>query len=279
MEIWTVANLKGGVGKTTTAVSLGGLLAAWGFRTLLVDIDAHASLSAYFGYDPDQLEFSSYDLFLATAERRTIDVRQLVFSTDNPRLDIIPATTALAGLDRQSGRLDGLGLVLKRFLPPLNGKYDYILIDCPPVLGILLINALAVCDKLIIPVQTEFLALKGLERMLRTMNMVLRVRQRPLSYTIVPTYFDPRTRASIESLAQLRRDYTDHLWHGYVPVDTRLRDASRAGVPPAFYDPRSRAVTAYTDLLENLRRESPNAPPIPSKGKPANEEPASAAAG
>ncbi|WPL19064.1 Sporulation initiation inhibitor protein soj [Thiorhodovibrio winogradskyi] len=271
MEIWTIANLKGGVGKTTTAVSLGGLLAAWGFRTLLIDIDAHASLSAYFGYDPDELEFSSYDLFLATAERRTIDIRQLIFSTDNQRLDLIPATTALAGLDRQSGRLDGLGLVLKRALPPLAAKYDYILIDCPPVLGILLINALAVCDKLVIPVQTEFLAMKGLERMLRTMNMVLRVRQRPLAYTIVPTYFDPRTRASIESLAQLRRDYAEHLWHGYVPVDTRLRDASRAGVPPAFYDPRSRAVTAYTDLLETLRRDSPSspsAPPTPPKAQP-----------
>lgn len=261
MEIWTVANLKGGVGKTTTTVSLGGLLAAWGFRTLMLDIDAHASLSAYFGHDPDQLERSTYDLFQATAERRNLDIRQVIVSTDNPRLDLIPATTALAGLDRQSGRLDGLGLVLKRYLPPLENRYDYILIDCPPVLGILLINALAVCDKLVIPVQTEFLALKGLERMLRTMNMVLRVRQNPLKYTIVPTYFDPRTRASIESLAQLRRDHSEHLWHGYVPVDTRLRDASRAGVPPAFYDPRSRAVTAYTDLLETLRRDSPRAAP------------------
>lgn len=261
MEIWTVANLKGGVGKTTTAVSLGGLLAAWGFRTLMIDIDAHASLSAYFGYDPDVLEQSSYDLFLATAERRSIDIRQLILKTDNPRLNLIPATTALAGLDRQSGRLDGLGLVLKRSLPPLAGSYDYVLIDCPPVLGILLINALAVCDRLIIPVQTEFLALKGLERMLRTMKMVLRVRQTPLKYTIVPTYFDPRTRASVESLSQLRREHSDNLWHGYIPVDTRLRDASRAGVPPAFYDPRSRAVSAYTDLLETLRSRSPTPPP------------------
>ncbi|MBK5971205.1 MULTISPECIES: ParA family protein [Thiorhodovibrio] len=260
MEIWTVANLKGGVGKTTTAVALGGLLAAWGFRTLMVDIDAHASLSAYFGYDPDELEFSTYDMFLATAERRNIDISRLIYSTDHPRLDLVPATTALAGLDRQSGRLDGLGLVLKRFLPPLEHKYDYVLIDCPPVLGILLINALAVCDRLVIPVQTEFLAMKGLERMLRTINMVLRVRQRSLSYTIVPTYFDPRTRSSIESLAQLRRDYTEHLWHGYIPVDTRLRDASRAGVPPAFFDPRSRAVAAYTDLLETLRRDSASTP-------------------
>ncbi|MBK1647381.1 ParA family protein [Rhabdochromatium marinum] len=265
MEIWTVANLKGGVGKTTTAVSLGGLLAAWGFRTLMVDIDAHASLSAYFGYDPDQLELSCYDLFLATTERRTIDIRQLIFSTNTPRLDLIPATTALAGLDRQSGRLNGLGLVLKRAFPALEGSYDYILIDCPPVLGILLINALAACDRLIIPVQTEFLALKGLERMMRTMDMVLRVRQSPLRHTIVPTYFDPRSRSSIDSLAELRRMYDAHLWKGHIPADNRLRDASRSGVPPAFFDPRSRAVVAYTDLLETLRRESPNSPVAPSR--------------
>lgn len=260
MKVWAVANQKGGVGKTTTTVTLGGLLAAWGFRALMIDIDPHGSLTSYFGHDPDTLDSSSYDLFLAVGERRALDTRSLIRHTDTEGLDLIPATVALASLDRQSGRLDGLGLALKKAVEQVQGDYDYVLIDCPPVLGILLINALAACQHLVIPVQTEFLAMKGLERMLTTLNMVMRARTEPLDYTIVPTYYDPRTRASIDSLAQLRRDYDQHLWSGYVPIDTKLRDASRAGVPPPLYDPRSRAVMAYTELLETLQHGPAPAP-------------------
>jgi chromosome partitioning protein len=254
MQIWSIANQKGGVGKTTTTVTLGGLLAAWGFRTLMIDIDPHGSLTSYFGHDPDTLDGSSYDLFLAMGERRPLDTRSLIRPSGTEGLDLLPATVALASLDRQSGRLDGLGLALKKAVGQVQGDYDFVLIDCPPVLGILLINALAACQHLLIPVQTEFLAMKGLERMLNTLNMVLRARTEPFNYTIVPTYYDQRTRASTDSLAQMRRDYEQHLWQGYIPIDTKLRDASRAGIPPALYDPRSRAVTAYTNLLETLLR-------------------------
>jgi len=253
MKVWAIANQKGGVGKTTTTVTLGGLLAAWGFRALMIDIDPHGSLTSYFGQDPDTLEHSSYDLFLAVGERRHLDVRSIIMPTGTEGLDMIPATVALASLDRQSGRLDGLGLALKKCIEQVRGDYDYVLIDCPPVLGILLINALAACQHLIIPVQTEFLAMKGLERMLNTVKMVTRARAEPLDYTIVPTYYDQRTRASVDTLDQMRRDHDHHLWSSYIPIDTKLRDASRAGVTPAIYDPRSRAVRAYTDLLELLQ--------------------------
>jgi len=254
MKVWAIANQKGGVGKTTTAVTLGGLLAAWGFRALMIDIDPHGSLTSYFGLDPDTLEGSSYDLFMAVGERRPLDTRGLIRPSGTEGLDLLPATVALASLDRQSGRLDGLGLALKKTVEQVRGDYDFVLIDCPPVLGILLINALAACQHLVIPVQTEFLAMKGLERMLNTLNMVMRARTEPFDYTIVPTYYDQRTRASVDSLAKLRRDYDQHMWPGYIPIDTRLRDASQAGIPPALYDPRSRAVTAYTELLEHLLR-------------------------
>lgn len=253
MKIWAIANQKGGVGKTTTTVSLGGLLAAWGFRTLMIDIDPHGSLTSYFGHDPDTLDHSSYDLFLAVGEKRQLDTRSVIMPTGTDGLDLIPATVALASLDRQSGRLDGLGLALRKMIEQVKGDYDYVLVDCPPVLGILLINALAACQHLVIPVQTEFLAMKGLERMLNTIKMVTRARTHPLQYTIVPTFYDQRTRASVDTLDQMRRDYDSHLWTGFIPIDTKLRDASRAGVPPPIYDPRSRAVRAYTDLLETLQ--------------------------
>ncbi|RMG35980.1 MAG: ParA family protein [Gammaproteobacteria bacterium] len=252
MKVWSIANQKGGVGKTTTTVALGGLLAAWGLRTCLIDIDPHGSLTSYFRYDPDALEVSSYDLFNAVAEKREPTPLELVHPTGNEGLDLIPASVSLAALDRQSGRLAGMGLVLKRTVAALEGHYDHVLIDCPPVLGVLLINALAACDHLIVPVQTDFLALKGLERMQHTLEMIGKSRGNDLAYTVVPTFFDQRTRASRESLQTLQRNHGEYLWPEVIPVDTRLREASRAGMPPAIYDPRSRAVQAYSALLDHL---------------------------
>lgn len=252
MKVWTIANQKGGVGKTTTTVALGGLLASWGIRTAMIDVDPHGSLTSYFRYDPDSLTQSSYHLFRAVAEKRSPEPDKLIYQTGTEGLDLIPASVALATLDRQSGRLEGMGLVLKRTVALLEKHYDQVLIDCPPVLGVLLINALAACEHLIIPVQTEFLAIKGLERMQHTLAMVTRSRPERLPYTVVPTFFDQRTRASRDSLAVLQRNHGDYLWPGAIPIDTRLREAARAGLPPSMFDPRSRAVTAYTELLEYL---------------------------
>ena len=119
-----------------------------------------------------------------------------------------------------------------------------------------MINALAACDQLVVPVQTEYLALRGLERMLHTLRMVLKSRRISLPYTIVPTMFDMRTRASQDSLRMLREAYSEHLWGSLIPIDTRLREASRAGIPPAVFDPNGRAVTAYGKLLDYLLHET-----------------------
>lgn len=255
MKVWTVANQKGGVGKTTTSVSLGSLLSQWGMRTLLIDIDPHASLTSYFRYDPDVLEESVYSLFRGVAEKREVDPASLVYPTGTEGLDLMPAEMALATLDRQAGRLDGMGLVIKQALERLGDRYDHVILDCPPILGILMINALAACEQLIIPVQTEFLALKGLERMIHTLEMVTKSRHVPLPYLIVPTMFDRRTRASIDTLRVMRESYPDRLWRGLIPIDTQFREASKAGIPPALYAPNSHGVTAYGELLQELLQE------------------------
>ncbi|MCU7934251.1 MAG: ParA family protein [Candidatus Thiodiazotropha sp. (ex Dulcina madagascariensis)] len=255
MKVWTVANQKGGVGKTTTTVSLGGLLSQWGLRTLLVDIDPHASLTSYFRYDPDALEESVYSLFRAVALNQQLDPFSLTHPTGTEGLDLMPAEMALATLDRQAGKLDGMGLVIKQALNRLQSRYDHVILDCPPILGVLMINALAACEQLIIPVQTEFLALKGLERMLHTLEMVTKSRHVPLPYLIVPTMFDRRTRASIDSLRVMRESYPERIWHGVVPVDTLFREASKAGIPPALFAPQSRGLKAYEKLLQDLLSE------------------------
>lgn len=255
MKVWAVANQKGGVGKTTTAITLAGLLADEGQRVLLMDLDPHGSATSYFGFDPETIETSVYNLFKQTAEGRQPDPLEMVQATQIAGLDLLGASTALATLDRQLGSREGMGLVIGRALKRLEGRYDHIFIDCPPVLGVLMVNALAASDFLLIPTQTEYLALKGLDRMLRTLQMVQRARTRPLSHLIVPSFFDRRTRASIDTLRVLRDRYSENLWQGVIPIDTQFREASQAGVPISAMIANTRGLEAYRQLLAELRRE------------------------
>ncbi|MFC3609554.1 ParA family protein [Stutzerimonas tarimensis] len=252
MRVWAVANQKGGVGKTTTSVALAGLLADAGKRVLMVDLDPHGSMTSYFGQDPDSLEHSVFDLFQHQGSVPDGLARELLVSTSHERLALLPSSTVLATLERQSPGQSGLGLVISRSLTQLWGEFDHAIIDSPPLLGVLMVNALAASQQLVIPVQTEFLALKGLERMVRTLQMINRSRKQALPYTIVPTLFDRRTQASMNALKLLRANYQEHLWPAFIPVDTRLRDASRAGLAPSHYDANSRAVLAYRALLKQL---------------------------
>jgi chromosome partitioning protein len=252
VKVWAVANQKGGVGKTTTVVSMGGLLARKGYRTLLLDMDPHGSMTSYFGLDPDQTDDSLYRLFQIKQSRLAVPPQKLIHETRFENLSLLPASTALATLDRQLSAADGMGLVVKHALELLSAEYDYALIDCPPLLGVLMVNALAACEHLVIPVQTEFLAVKGLERMLRTLSMIGRANHRVPEYTVLPTMFDRRTRASIGTLRHLRKRYASCLWRSVIPVDTEFREASRVGTPLPIRSPRDRGSVAYEELLNDL---------------------------
>jgi chromosome partitioning protein len=252
LQVWAVANQKGGVGKTTTAVALAGLAANAGRRVLLLDLDPHGSLTCYFRLNPDALTSSTVTLF---QERKNLSVSlvgQLIVTTAYQGLSLLPASTALATLERQTIGNDGMGLVIAKSLAQVWEDFDLAILDCPPQLGVLMVNALAACDRLIIPVQTEFLALKGLERILHTLQMMQRSRKRELPFVVVPTMFDRRTQASVTTLRTLRNSYADHVWPGSIPVDTKFRDASKAGVPPHLFAPDSRGVEAYQSLLNFL---------------------------
>lgn len=253
MRTWAISNQKGGVGKTTTAVSLAGLLSNRGESVLLVDLDPHGSMTAHFGYDPDDISPSVYDLFHDTLDPG--DIPMLLRDTGVDRIRLLPASTALATLDRQLGTRHGKGLVIRNTVRALADRFDTVCIDCPPMLGVLMVNALAACDELLVPVQTEFLALKGLERMIRTLEMIQRSRKAELPYRVVPTLFDRRTRESVGALRELREQYGDAVWEGAIPVDTRFREASRNGVPLTVAQPWSRGSQAYRRLLESLLEE------------------------
>ncbi len=253
MRIWAVANQKGGVGKTTSVVTLGGLLAEQGHRVLVADLDPHGSLTSWFGYDPDNLAHSVFDLFQHGGKVPEDLPAQLITDTRCRNLSLLPASSALATLERRMVGVEGMGLIVSRALARLWDDFDYVLLDNTPSLGVLMVNALAAAQHLIVPVQTEFLALKGLERMLHTLQMITRSQKSQLEYTIVPTLYDKRTQASVKSLNELRRRYPEMLWRFMIPVDTRFRDASQHGVVPSELSPDSQGVRAYRRLLQDLQ--------------------------
>lgn len=250
--IWTIANQKGGVAKTTTTVTLGGLLAERGYKVLLIDTDPHASLTYYFGIDAEELEVSVYDIFIRGKNITPEEILQSLCPSGVANLDILPASMALATLDRSEGNKGGMGLILKKALHKIKDEYDYVLLDCPPVMGVLMVNAIAAADRILIPVQTEFLALKGLERMIATMALMRPANQKEHNFTIIPTMYDKRTRASLEAYKELKAKYQDRVWSAVIPVDTQFRNASLAQTPPNVFAPASRGVFAYNTLLTYL---------------------------
>ncbi len=245
MRIWAIANQKGGVGKTTTTLALGRGLAALGHRVLLIDLDPHASLSRAFGVPAEPPPAGVLDLFAAPPA----ELNALCHSSAIPGLDYVCAQPALATLERRSANQPGLGLALQNALGRHQGRHDYVLLDCAPTLGLLMVNALAAADRLIIPTQAEPLALHGLDGMVRTGEMVERSRRRPLPMSILPTLFDRRTRAGNESVRHMQDRHGQRVWQDAIPVDTRISNAAGLTHPVLGDDYPGRGLAAYRRAL------------------------------
>lgn len=250
MKVWTIVNQKGGVGKTTTVASLATILVQRGQKVLMIDTDPHGSLGAHFGINESNVDYSIYDAFIDDITQAIDNVDSLILPSAVKNLDLLPASMALVTLDKTHGNTEGMGLVLKKMLKTVDNKYDFVLIDCSPVLGVLMVNAVAACDHLIIPVQTEFLAIKGLELMIKTMALMGRSLAIEYNYTLVPTMYDRRVKASIKTLQELSEHFGDKLWPDVIPIDTKFRDASLAKIPTPIYAPTSKGVKAYNHLLD-----------------------------
>jgi chromosome partitioning protein len=243
-----VANQKGGVGKSTTAVNLGAYLALAGARVLVVDLDPQGNASTGLGLDHRQIEPSVYDVLMGDT-----DAASAIRQTPVRNLDVLPSTIDLAGAEVELVNAFSRETRLRQALGAARFSYDLVFIDCPPSLGLLTVNALAAADELLIPIQCEYYALEGLGQLLRNVDLVrVNLNQALHIGGIVLTMYDGRTRLAEQVVQEVRKHFTDLVYQTIVPRSVRLSEAPGYGVPIALYDPLSRGGIAYRDLALEL---------------------------
>ncbi len=248
-RIIALANQKGGVGKTTTAVNLGAELAAMGERVLVVDIDPQANATIGLGINPDKIEYTIYDVLLNSEKGAGFAVMAVA---DN--LDAIASTIDLAAAELELAGAIGRETLLRDALASIVGKYTYILIDPPPSLGLFTINALAAAHEVIIPLQAQIYALKGLVQLERTVELVKSKLNKGLTISgLVCTMVDYRNNLSGEVETAIRQKYGDKVFKTVIPANVQLAEAPGAGQPIGDYDSSSRGATAYRKLAEEVR--------------------------
>ena len=260
-KVLAVVNQKGGVGKSTTAVNLGACLAELGQKVLIVDLDPQGNASSGLGIDKKSLSASIYQVLL-----EELPLAEVIQKTEIPNLDVAPATIALAGAEVEL--VSGLSreLRLKGALAGFQEAYDTILIDCPPSLGLLTLNALAAATGALVPIQCEYYALEGLGQLMKTLDLVRKHLNPALEVAgVVLTMYDARTNLAQQVIAEVRNYFKDKVYQTVIPRNVKLSEAPSFGKPIILYDERSRGAEAY----RNLAREFCGLPP--EGGLAANE--------
>lgn len=250
-KVYAVANQKGGVGKTTTSINLATYLAAAGRRVLLVDMDPQANTSSGIGAAKNKKEYTVYDLMVQ--EQEVVTIFDVIVPSSRRELVVAPCTVDLAGAEMEL--VGGLAREyrLRQALEPIRNRCDYIIIDCPPSLGLLTINALVAADALIIPIQCEYLALEGLSQLLNTVNIV-KNKLNPSLYIagVVMTMFDPRTRLASDIVREVRNHFPNEAFQTIINRNVRLSEAPSFGQAILDYDPTSPGALAYRSLAEEV---------------------------
>jgi chromosome partitioning protein len=240
------------VGKTTTSVTLAAALARAGKRLLVVDLDPHACASVHLRYYPDELEASVNEIFIEEAPDWATLWDRIRMHHPTQEFDLTPATIRLAELEVDLRHRKGKGAILQQALAHVRHEYDFIVLDCPPHVGILLVNALVASDLLVVPIQTDFLALHGLKLLFDTIKVLNKVLPTPICYRVLPTLYDKRARACSRVLELLALKMQDSMFKTVIGMDTRFRDASAQGRVIYEIAPESRGAREYEELAKEI---------------------------
>jgi chromosome partitioning protein len=247
-RIIAIANQKGGVGKTTTNVNLSACLAVLGKKVLTIDIDPQGNTTSGLGVDKNRAEKSVYDILI-----NGIPAREAILHTAIDNLEIIVSKIQLAGAEIELVPMMARETILKRALEQIKQDYDYVLIDCPPSLGLITINALTAADKLLVPIQCEYYALEGLTQLMKTFDLVKKNLNPNLDVEgVVLTMFDSRTNLSIQVVDEVKKYFRNKVYTTIIPRNVRLGEAPSHGVPIIVYDPKCAGAEAYTDLAQEM---------------------------
>lgn len=247
-KIIAITNQKGGVGKTTTTVNLGASLGELGCKVLLVDIDPQGNATSGVGINKGELEHCVYSLIIDD-----VKAEDVIIETDFKNLSIIPATIQLAGAEIELVSTVGREEKLKNVLQPIKDDYDFILIDCPPSLGLLTLNALTAATSVLILVQAEYYALEGLSQLLNTIRLVQKHLNRHLTIEgVLLTMFDARTNLGIQVIEEVKVYFQEKVYKAIIPRNVRLGEAPSHGKPITVYDPRSKGAEVYLELAKEV---------------------------